>query len=221
MIEEEILLESDFSLADLRKTQERNHYTESQLEELKRVYEVYKTLFTGKVRYLYGCVNKYLPCEEKNSILVSITLGEEMDSMQESLQKKEKYMEGYMLDSLANDFLLKLYVRFNQIIFERYEKHIKRYFFLGDTVPIEETNSLLRYFKFPILVGNEKYVLSPQKSVLFFAEVTKEAKERCKGICETCTSLHCNNHPPKKVGKTYGQLKILNTYSYIIREETT
>jgi len=73
--------------------------------------------------------------EKRESVLVAISLGEMIDKLQNRFVNEEKLEEAYMLDCIANEWLLMLYQNFNETYAKLYHRYVKKYVFIGDRIP--------------------------------------------------------------------------------------
>lgn len=125
---------------------------------------------------------------------VAMTLGEEIDKLQEQYLQKGLLTEGYMIETLASEILLRGYSAFNSWVAEQTEYGVSRYYFLGSSkeYPISMLPDLLRNLNLPITC-NQAYCMIPKKSVAFVAALSSNKNTHCQGICVGCSSPDCPN----------------------------
>ena len=117
--------------------------------------------------------------------------------------------ESYMIEVLSSELLLKSYRVYTEWVAVHRNLHVARLHFLGGE--ISETSesqigSLLRLANLPMLLQelalpvtcNAAYCMIPKKSVVFYAELTKDPFTKCAGICLGCGRRDCPNRMEEK-----------------------
>lgn len=150
--------------------------------------------------------------EKRDGILLTavvMTLGKGVDMLQEKYVSSGYLTEGYMIDALAGEILLRAYRAYNDWVAEHTSYHVARYYFLGSekAYPMELLPELLKELDVPVAC-NEGYCMMPKESVAFYALLTKEEGMRCRGICMDCRREDCPNRVSKKRPMTYGYARI-------------
>lgn len=152
---------------------------------------------------------------------VVMTLGAGIDSLQDRYSSQGMISRSYMLEVLASEFLLQGYGAYNRYIESHTDMHVARYHFLGSegSFPLNELPHLLDEMGGQIIC-NEAFCMLPRKSVAFVAELTRDEKVRCGGICAGCGSLHCpnrvaENHPERHLMARMADLPLTYGYSRI------
>ena len=115
-----------------------------------------------------------------------MTLGKELDCLQESYHKEGMLTESYMLEALASELLLQGYSAYNRHVREVSGWHVARYHFPGNekNLPLEMLPHMLS--KFSVQVScNEAFCVMPKKSVVFLAELTQIPSHL---TCASCVS---------------------------------
>ena len=64
---------------------------------------------------------------------------------------------------------------------------------IGTMESIETTNLVKK--KDNEIIANKYGVLTPAKSVVFYAILTENPAQICEGICENCNNKSCENNP--------------------------
>ena len=125
---------------------------------------------------------------------VIMSLGGGLDALQEHYSEEGKLSEGYMLEVLASELLLKGYGAYNRYVRENRDRYVARYHFLGseEAFPLELLPELLEGMAGRI-VCNSAFCLIPKKSVVFVSELTQDTKVQCESICVGCHNLQCPN----------------------------
>lgn len=147
---------------------------------------------------------------------VVMTLGGSLDALQDRYQEQGLLTEGYMLEALAGELLLQGYRAYNRRVRESGPWHVARYHFPGSEqgLPLESIPQMLKRFSAPIAC-NEAFCLLPGKSVVFVAELTRDAKVVCEGVCVGCGSLNCPNRMEENavdLPLTYGYRRIFGKW---------
>ena len=126
-----------------------------------------------------------------------------------------------MIEVLSSELLLKSYQAYTQWVAGHRELHVARLHFLGAEIPendapgseiletassdkklssrlrLENLPALLQELQLPVTC-NEAYCMIPKKSVVFYAELTKDAFTKCAGICLGCGRRDCPNRMEEK-----------------------
>ncbi|MCM1084321.1 MAG: hypothetical protein NC393_04510 [Clostridium sp.] len=178
--------------------------------------------------------------DSRQSAIVAMTLGKEIDSLEEQLTAAGKLDEAYMLECIAAELLLTMYGDFNKEYAKFHRRYVERYVFIGEEIPVTEVPRLLKEVKGAKntcvylekengqgtkdldeeteydkagqdkkeyenmeqektieceddITANEYGVLTPSKSVVFYAILTENPKQVCEGICSTCENVNCEN----------------------------
>lgn len=186
--------------------------------------------------------------DNRQSAIVAMTLGKEIDSLEEQLTVVGKLDEAYILECIASELLLTMYGDFNKEYAKFHRRYVERYVFIGEEIPATEVPKLLKEVKGvkeavntcifekeneqsmetldgeaerdktendntksnkikddnmennktgiecdDDITANEYGVLTPSKSVIFYAILTENPKQICEGICNSCKNVNCEN----------------------------
>lgn len=186
--------------------------------------------------------------DNRQSAIVAMTLGKEIDSLEEQLTVAGKLDEAYILECIASELLLTMYGDFNKEYAKFHRRYVERYVFIGEEIPATEVPKLLKEVKGvkeavntcifekeneqsmetldgeaerdktendntksnkikddnmennktgiecdDDITANEYGVLTPSKSVIFYAILTENPKQICEGICNSCKNVNCEN----------------------------
>lgn len=144
------------------------------------------------------------PREESRFMEVAMTLGKEIDQLQEQYLQTGLLTEGYMVETLASEILLRGYSAFNQWVSEQTDYAVSRYYFLGSSreYPLSMLPDLLDNLKLPVAC-NQAYCMIPKKSVVFVAALSHNKNTHCQGICVGCSSPDCPNRMTEDNGVRY------------------
>ena len=153
----------------------------------------------------WNCRMQITDMNEENSFMeVAMTLGEKIDQLQEQYLQTGLLTEGYMVETLASEILLRGYSAFNQWVSEQTDYAVSRYYFLGSSreYPLSMLPDLLDHLKLPVTC-NQAYCMIPKKSVAFVAALSRNKNTHCQGICVGCSSPDCPNRMTEDNGVRY------------------
>lgn len=185
-------LDGDF----MKKVCKKFHYEEIHLRELQAVAEEMQPLMRRDAFWEVCAPWMWNGGEKTDAVYegVVMTLGKELDCLQESYHKKGMLVESYMLEALASELLLQGYKAYNCHVKEAGGWHVARYHFPGSekNLPLEVLPHMLSRFSVQVSC-NEAFCILPKKSVVFLAELTQDEKVKCEGICVGCGNTRCSN----------------------------
>lgn len=123
-----------------------------------------------------------------------MTLGSDIDMLQEEYLKQGLLSEAYMIEALGSEVLLAGYQAYNRWVADNTALHVARYHFIGseEKYPPECLPELLERLGVPVTC-NAAFCMLPKKSVAFIAELTEDKEVQCAGICVGCSSKDCPN----------------------------
>lgn len=182
----------------LGEVRRKYHYEEAQLSELQGMAEEMLPLMceeafweSGEAMMESGYQGE-LPDAEYQYVVMS--LGKGIDRLQESCNEKVLLSQSYMIEVLAGELLIKGYDAYNRYIRRNTDRHVARYHFLGSEAafPLERLPELLKELTEKVTC-NSAFCMLPKKSVAFVAELTRNEKVRCQGICVGCHNGYCPN----------------------------
>lgn len=203
--------------AFLEKVCGRYHYEKSRLDELKenalemlpflREEAFWESMAVERRDGVSGL--RSIPVEQQDTVLrrgagqeadeplherVVISLGTGLDRLQERYSGQGLLSKSYMLEALAGELLLESYGAYNRHVAEATDLHVARYHFPGSEAayPLELLPELLAGLTDRVIC-NAAFCLLPKKSVVFVAELTRDEKVQCEGICLGCNRAHCTN----------------------------
>lgn len=174
------------------------HFNEEDYRELFDVYERVRAVITPYAQYRVNSrVTGVRKIDDGTCAVVAMSLGEGIDKLESSLMEKQQLSDGYMLECIASELLLLMYVEFNSNYARFHRRYVERYVFVGDEIPLEELPEILNDIKRDTsgigVKANEYGVLVPSKSVVFYAVLTDKADTVCEGICFSCNNIYCEN----------------------------
>lgn len=164
---------------------------------------VYQELLRCVTPYAIYKINQWLTgiryIDDGQVALVAMTLGKGPDILEDSYEESGKLTEAYMVECLANEILLNMYTEFNSIYARFHRRYVARYVFIGEDIPLSQMKDILEKLQksesdvAPEVSANEYGVIKPSKSVVFYAMLSDNPSQACKGICYGCNNLNCEN----------------------------
>lgn len=125
--------------------------------------------------------------KEKREADAVLTLGAQMDALQEEYQKQGLLMEAYLTDCLCRELLRKGNRALDERIRERMGLYAVRYLFPGQNLPLKEMGRIFSRFdgRSPVklLPG---FALLPRQSVAYRIVLSDRERETCADICAEC-----------------------------------
>ena len=132
-----------------------------------------------------------------------------IDELQEKYLQNGFLTESYMIEVLSSELLLESYRAYTEWVVVHRNLHVARLHFLGGEISEtseQKISSLLRLANLPMLLQelalpvtcNAAYCMIPKKSVVFYAELTKDPFTKCAGICLGCGRRECPNRMEEK-----------------------
>ena len=125
--------------------------------------------------------------EEKREADAVLTLGAQVDALQEEYQKQGLLMEAYLMDCLCRELLRKGNRALDEQIREQMGLYAVRYLFPGQNLPLEEMEKIFLCFdgKAPVKL-HPGFVLVPRQSVAYRIVLSDREPETCADICADC-----------------------------------
>lgn len=174
---------------DIKHIIKRYHFREEDFLSLQALSGSMAPLLQVKAYYLWKSGDSLIP--QKDYAAVFLTLGSGVDEMQEIYLSKNCLSEAYMIECIAIEMLYKSYGELIREVQRQTGKWVEKMEFLGDTYPIELLPKLYREFGQMDISYNEKFVLSPGKSVVFLLTMSDEKREGDCSLCESCGNKTC------------------------------
>ena len=169
----------------LGQIQVRYHYEEKDRAQLKLV-------AADMANCMKWQESTYLVWQESTpgQVVVVMTLGIGIDLLQERYAKSGRMMESYMVESIAGELLMLGYAQLEQFIREKMRYYVSAYHFFGseEAYPLEAMKGILEQTRQSNVICNEAGCLTPKKSVVFLAELTKQENSACGQLCDTCAA---------------------------------
>lgn len=182
------------------------HFEDKDKGDLIDVYHQIKQVISPSAEYRINQLTTGVDIIDKGtSAAVSMTLGYEIDDLQEQYEDENKLQEAYMIECIASELLLLMYGEFNKCYARFHRRYVSRYVFVGDAIPVDSMDKILKYIEGnrkeesrlyegkDRICANEYGVLTPSKSVVFYALLSENPATKCRGICEGCNKADCEN----------------------------
>lgn len=131
--------------------------------------------------------------EGKRPVTVSIlTLGEGVDRLQDRYRERENMTAAYMAEVISNEILMKSYEAYDRMLAETTDYRVKEFHFPGseEAYPLSDIGKILDMLGAPVQCL-KSFCMVPRKSVVFYAELTREKGNACRSVCQTCKKRSC------------------------------
>lgn len=131
--------------------------------------------------------------EGKRPVTVSIlTLGEGVDRLQDRYRERENITAAYMAEVISNEILMKSYEAYDRMLAETTDYRVKEFHFPGseEAYPLSDIGKILDMLGAPVQCL-KSFCMVPRKSVVFYAELTREKGNACRSVCQTCKKRSC------------------------------
>ena len=131
--------------------------------------------------------------EGKRPVTVSVlTLGEGVDRLQDRYRERENMTAAYMAEVISNEILMKSYEAYDRMLAENTDYRVKEFHFPGseEAYPLSDIGKILDMLDAPVQCL-KSFCMVPRKSVVFYAELTKEKGNACRSVCQTCEKRSC------------------------------
>lgn len=197
----------------------RYHFNESDRDELSAVLCELRSVMNPYAEYR---INQHTTgvdiVDRGTSAVVAMSLGAGVDGLLDKYIKSERLQEAYMADCLSSELLLEMYREFNISYARFHRRYVERYVFVGGDIPLSRMQGILASIhsgdKVPdncireeknessqndAVTANEFGVLTPSKSVVFYAILSENPCVSCPGICYGCDRMECENRQDEKV----------------------
>ena len=205
----------------LHSVMKKYHYDPEEYPNLQQIAEQMVPCLETEAGWQDRDLEETFPEGERSFLAVGITLGNGIDELQENYLRDGLLTESYMIEVLSSELLLKSYQAYTEWVAAHSKLHVARLHFLGTEIPendtpgsktmetdtldpklssrlqLENLPTLLRELQLPVAC-NEAYCMIPKKSVVFYAELTKDAFTKCAGICLGCGRRDCPNRMEEK-----------------------
>ena len=199
---------------------EKYHYDPEEYPNLKRLAGEMIPCLETEAGWQDREIQETFPGRDQSFLAVGITLGKGIDELQEKYLQNGFLTESYMIEVLSSELLLKSYQAYTKWVADHRELHVARLYFLGsvagesgssekklnDRLQLENLPVLLWELQMPVTC-NEAYCMIPKKSVVFYAELTKDLKVRLLSIPTLETNIGGKRSPLMvAVGQTTASL---------------
>lgn len=193
----------------LHSVMEKYHYDPEEYPNLKRLAGEMIPCLETEAGWQDREIQETFPGRDQSFFAVGITLGKGIDELQEKYLQNGFLTESYMIEVLSSELLLESYRAYTEWVVVHRNLHVARLHFLGGEISEtseQKISSLLRLANLPMLLQelalpvtcNTAYCMIPKKSVVFYAELTKDPFTKCAGICLGCGRRDCPNRMEEK-----------------------
>lgn len=177
---------------DLKNLIRRYRFAESDYAQLSALSRALQPIMQARAYYIWK--QKEAPISYEDYAVVFLSLGDGVDALQEVYLEREAVTEGYMIECLASELLVKAYKECVRQLQAERGKWAEKIDFLGDTYPVELMERFYSDFEGMPITFNAQYVLQPKKSVVFLLPMlpAQEGKKHAPcHICGNCKNTDC------------------------------
>lgn len=186
---EERKLSVSLGAEDLRNMIKTYHFSVEDLSSLQSLNHMLAPLLRVKAYYIWKEKGKIISYEKY--AVVFLTLGDGADALQEFYLGRKCLTEAYIVECLSLELLKKAYGELVREIQAETGKWAVKIDFLGDTYPLGLLPDLSKEFGQMDITYNDKFVLSPGKSVVFLLPVSEKKIGNPCNLCENCSNKEC------------------------------
>lgn len=174
---------------DLKNMIRKYHFRKEDFTSLQSLNRMLVPLLQAKAYYIWKEKGDRISYEKY--AVVFLTLGDGADALQEIYLCRNCLSEAYMIECIALELLTKAYEEFVKMLQKETGTWAVKIDFLGDTYPLNILPDLYKEFGKMDISYNEKFVLSPGKSVVFLLPVSEKKTENPCNICKNCENQDC------------------------------
>ncbi len=167
----------------------RYHFKDTDFFKVEAVYQALLPLVRAEGVYVLQKQNEEI--KEAEFFVVFLTLGKQVDALQDLYSENECVSEAYIIECLSLELLKKAYEKAVQQIQKESGKWVSGLKFLGDTYPLKLLPKLQQMVGNVGISYNSNFVLSPRKSVVFLMPVSKVQVKNVCHICTNCGNVNC------------------------------
>lgn len=164
------------------------HYKKQDIEQLRGVSQDMVSCLKRKESCVFLLPEDVEEIKTDICIPVVMTLGEAVDVLQERYRNTNRLLESYMVEHIGSELLMQGYRQFEHFMAEQTPWQVKAYHFPGaeESYPLKMMPEMLAETGCANVSCTKGFCLQPKKSVVFFAELSKEC---CAGveICAGCS----------------------------------
>ena len=166
----------------LHSVMEKYHYDPEEYPNLKRLAGEMIPCLETEAGWQDREIQETFPGRDQSFLAVGITLGKGIDELQEKYLQNGFLTESYMIEVLSSELLLESYRAYTEWLV---------------VLRLANLPMLLQELALPVTC-NAAYCMIPKKSVVFYAELTKDPFTKCAGICLGCGRRDCPNRMEEK-----------------------
>lgn len=183
--------------AELIEVADKNHFMQHQAVIDKVYSELAQRIEPVIYYYLAG------------KVTAIVSLGMEVDELQEEYRRKEEYLYSYAVDCLSMPLLEKAYDVLSDHLWKNGHGAIWSYEFFGDRLSMDAITEIFDRLKPKNISYNQAFMFTPKKTTVFMAALSQEKKHAC-GLCSRCANKTCLHRSNKKsiMEYSYGYQRI-------------
>lgn len=187
----EYTLELALGRQELKQLAERFHYRPEDVTGLLFVYERMQPVMAHVyMEAVWEAEEDFkeitIPCA-----ICAITLGREVDELQERCTQEENVLGSYMVECLAMELLNRAYPMVADRMRQEYGLWAGPMEFVGSGSSLLPMKAFLARLKQQEITCNEACMLSPLKSVVYWTALTQQKPCGERAGCEGCSSIGC------------------------------
>lgn len=163
---------------DLKEAAKIYHFCEMGTEEIHKIYD--------RLIKSVNCRAVYRLEDSRREAAAAITLGEEVDALEDEYQKRGLLTEAYLTDCFCRELLRKGNTELDGILLRSHGLYANRYLFPGQNLPLQELKRIFSHFDGDIPIRLlPGFAMLPRQSVAYVIRLSADPAE-CAGICADC-----------------------------------
>ncbi|MDD3368910.1 MAG: hypothetical protein PHP50_08520 [Lachnospiraceae bacterium] len=159
----------------------RHHFNIEEIPHISGLWEALRGLLQPRAWYMQN---------ENTEVLVTVTLGDGLDELQELYLEREEVGDAYILECLGMSILQRAYEELQPFLHDALNLWMGPFCFIDQPDRIKE---ILEQLGDCTISLTDAGMLLPKKSVVFTAPLEKERKDSSCHICDQCTLFSCPN----------------------------
>lgn len=195
----------------------RYHFEDKDKADIVLVYEQLKKMISPYALYrINQWVSKVKEIDDNQTALVAITLDKAPDILYDRYTSDDNIQEAYMCECISNELLMGLYDEFSRNYGRLHRRYVSGYIFPEEENSLTGIRELLKRLQENEeenigIKANEYGVMTPSKTVIFYAVLSENPVHACAGICDSCTNAECNYRKKEdNIKLNYGYQRIFS-----------
>lgn len=161
----------------------RYHFSPDDLSVLRQMGNLAVKAADPAVYYEVSAERKRMP--------VIVTLGSGIDELQDQYLQEESLLESYMIECISMELLHNAYACAARRIYDCTGLWITNFKFLGDKAPLHCMEEIFRRLIPQGIRYNQAYMITPKKTVVFYANLSTQHTGIPCQVCKECSNLSC------------------------------